>query len=156
MFAFLKDNSYVNSPCVGECFPLTDVSDPVFSGKVMGDGVAFHLDSGEIYAPVNGQIIMVADTKHALGIKAKNNAEILIHVGLDTVNYGGQGFISFVKAGDKIKKGQLLLKIDMDFFKTKNVDMSVPMIITSPEYQLSEVTYGKVTTAVNIFKLIKG
>lgn len=99
---------------------------------------------------------MVADTKHAIGIKAKNNAEILIHVGLDTVNYGGQGFVSFVKAGDKIKKGQLLLKIDMDFFKTKNVDMSVPMIITSPEYQLSEITYGKVTTAVNIFKLIKG
>lgn len=90
------------SPITGKTIPLTEVPDPVFSTKMMGDGIAIIPSEGKIYSPVDGEITMIAATKHAYGIKADNGLELLIHFGLETVALNGEGFTVHVQAGDKI------------------------------------------------------
>ena len=85
------------APVDGECIPLEQINDKVFSSKLMGDGVAFKFNGNTVYSPIEGKITMVFPTKHAYGIRTKNGAEILIHIGMDTANLNGLGFTSLVK-----------------------------------------------------------
>ncbi|MFP3490142.1 PTS glucose transporter subunit IIA, partial [Staphylococcus sp. SIMBA_130] len=85
------------------------VPDPVFSEKMMGDGVAIKPTNGEVVSPVIGEIIQVFPTKHAVGIRAENGAEIFIHIGLETVSLDGEGFTSYVGEGDQVKQGDKLI-----------------------------------------------
>lgn len=126
-----KEPLILYAPVTGTSIALENVPDPVFAEKMMGDGIAFIPESDTICAPCDGKITMVANTLHAIGITAENGAEILIHIGLDTVNLNGKGFTSLVNVGDKIKLGTPLVKIDMAFMKEHEMVLTTPMVVTN-------------------------
>ena len=112
MFAkFMKKNKVqVFSPLNGQVIPLEQVPDPVFSQKMMGEGVAIMPTGGDIVAPIDGTVVLISKTKHAIGIRTKDDTEVLIHVGLETVTLKGEGFTVFVNEGDVVSIGQKLMK----------------------------------------------
>lgn len=105
------------SPCDGMLIPMSDIPDDVFSSGVMGKCIAVEPDSGEIYAPVNGTVMMIAETLHAITLQSASGDFILIHMGLDTVKLKGEGFETAVKEGDEVLQGQLIAKMDLDLIK---------------------------------------
>lgn len=126
----LKDEIIV-SPVNGTPESLTKVNDQVFSAKLMGDGAAVIPSDGTIYSPVTGTVIIAYESKHAYGIKSDNGAEILIHIGLDTVNLKGEHFESFVKQGQRVEKGDKLGSVDLDAVKKAGYDTTVMVVITN-------------------------
>ncbi|AIS51653.1 glucose-specific phosphotransferase enzyme IIA component Crr [Thermoanaerobacter kivui] len=132
MFNIFKKKKYVDiySPINGRLLKIEDVPDPVFSQKMVGDGVALEPTEGIVYSPVNGTLIQLFPTKHALGIKTEEGLEILIHIGMDTVEMKGNGFESFVSEGEKVKVGDKLIKFDMELVK-KEHPLTSPIIITN-------------------------
>ncbi|MEQ2528009.1 glucose-specific PTS transporter subunit IIBC [Bacillaceae bacterium CLA-AA-H227] len=119
------------SPIKGEIKPITEVPDAVFSGKMMGDGFAILPVDGTIVSPVDGKIVNFFPTKHAVGILSDSGREILIHVGIDTVNLKGEGFEALVSENDTVKKGQPLLKVDLEAIKTKVPSIMTPVVFTN-------------------------
>jgi glucose PTS system EIICBA or EIICB component len=119
------------SPIKGEIKPITDVPDAVFSGKMMGDGFAIVPSEGTIVSPVDGKIVNLFPTKHALGLLSDSGREILIHVGIDTVNLKGKGFETLVKENDRVEKGQPLLKVDLNFVKENAPSIMTPIVFTN-------------------------
>ena len=119
------------APMEGDIIPLEEVTDPVFSEKMMGDGIAIMPTDGTVVAPVDGTIIQVAPTKHAIGIRSGDGAEILIHVGLDTVELAGSPFDVHVKVGDTVTTGQPLLTADLEQIRQAGKDTVTPMVITN-------------------------
>lgn len=119
------------APISGNVVSIEEVDDPVFSEKMMGDGLAIEPTDGVVLAPCDGKIIHVFPTKHALGILTKEGIEILIHIGLDTVNLNGKGFKSYVKADEEIKQGQKLLSFKLDFITKKAKSSITPIVITN-------------------------
>lgn len=124
-------NGKISSPVAGKLIPLSEVKDEVFSKLLVGNGIAILPEDNNIYAPIDGIITSVFPSKHAIGILGDNGVEILIHVGLDTVNLNGQYFESFVNNGDRIKKGDKLLTVDLVSLKTKGYDTVVMVIVTN-------------------------
>ena len=111
---------------------------------MLGQGVAVIPSEGKIYAPADGEIAMVFDTLHAVSMTADNGVEILIHVGLDTVELKGNGFEGHVKAGDKVKKGDLLLTVDLEAVKEAGYDIITPMLVcNTDDYAAVEGIFGK-------------
>lgn len=133
MFGFLKrkTENKIYAPVKGVCLSLSEVNDQVFSSKMMGEGVAFRFDGDEIYAPCSGEVILIASTKHALGIRTENGTEVLLHIGLETVNLQGQGFEVLVQAHDKVKVHQPLVSIDGQLMDEQKIDLILPMVITN-------------------------
>ncbi|PLR98674.1 glucose-specific PTS transporter subunit IIBC [Bacillus sp. T33-2] len=125
-----SDDMFV-SPLKGEIKPITEVPDAVFSGKMMGDGFAIIPTEGTIVSPVDGKIVNLFPTKHAIGILSDSGREILIHVGIDTVNLKGEGFESLVSENDSVKKGQPLLKADLDLIKQHATSIITPIVFTN-------------------------
>ncbi|THE11791.1 PTS glucose transporter subunit IICBA [Bacillus timonensis] len=152
------DDDFV-SPIKGELKPITEVPDAVFSGKMMGDGFAIIPSEGVIASPVNGKIINVFPTKHAIGILSDSGREILIHVGIDTVNLKGQGFELFVSENDKVEKGQPLLKVDLDYIKENATSIMTPIVFTNLA-EGEKIVYKKQGTInlseENIIEITKG
>lgn len=136
------------APISGELLPITEVPDPVFSGKMMGDGFAIKPSDGTVVSPVNGKIINVFPTKHAIGITADNGREVLIHFGIDTVKLNGEGFESLVSEGDEVKAGQPLLKVDLDYI-AKNATSTITPIIFTNLAEGQSVTVEKPGTVKN-------
>jgi PTS system D-glucosamine-specific IIC component len=126
----LCDEIFV-APLKGEIKAITEVPDPVFAEKMMGDGFAIVPSEGKVVSPVDGKIINLFPTKHAIGILSDGGREILIHVGIDTVNLKGQGFETFVSENERIKKGQLLLKIDLDYIREHAKSTITPIVFTN-------------------------
>ncbi|HHV73250.1 PTS sugar transporter subunit IIA [Thermoanaerobacterium sp. PSU-2] len=120
------------SPFNGRLINIEDVPDPVFSGKMVGDGVAVEPKDGVVYSPVDGEVIQLFPTKHAIGIRSSGGLEILIHIGMDTVEMKGEGFESFVEEGQKVKTGDKLIVFDIDKVKENHPIIS-PVIITNME-----------------------
>lgn len=132
------------APIDGKIIALTEVPDDVFSKKLMGDGFAIEPANGQIVSPVSGTVTTVFPTKHAIGITADNGLEILIHVGIDTVNLQGEGFTSLVEQGAKVKAGDALLKVDFASIKSKVPSIITPVIFTNlAEGQKVVVTIGQ-------------
>ena len=119
------------SPIEGEILPLSEVPDQVFSQKMMGDGFAILPKDGTVVAPVDGKIVNLFPTKHAIGLESKGGREILIHVGVDTVKLNGEGFETLVSQDDEVKKGQPLLKINIDYIKENAPSILTPIIFTN-------------------------
>ncbi|PAV31608.1 PTS glucose transporter subunit IICBA [Virgibacillus profundi] len=119
------------SPIKGKLVPITEVPDEVFAGKMMGDGFAIIPEEGLITSPVNGKIINVFPTKHALGIQSEGGREILIHVGIDTVNLKGEGFETLINEGDNVEVGQPLLKADLDYIGEHAKSTITPVVFTN-------------------------
>jgi glucose-specific phosphotransferase system IIA component len=125
------ESSYIILPLEGELVPLDKVPDPVFSQKMLGDGFAIQPTNGTVISPVDGEIISVFPTKHAISLKDHNGREILIHVGLDTVSLKGEGFTSFVEDGQAVKKGQKLLEVGFESIKNKVPSIITPVVFTN-------------------------
>ncbi|MBB5172347.1 glucose-specific PTS transporter subunit IIBC [Texcoconibacillus texcoconensis] len=119
------------SPLEGNIMSITEVPDQVFSQKMMGDGFAIDPEKGLVKSPVDGKIINVFPTKHAIGIEADSGHEILIHFGIDTVDLKGEGFEAFIKEGDRVEKGQELLKVDIDEIRDKVPSIITPIVFTN-------------------------
>lgn len=142
------------SPMEGKLIDLSEVNDEVFSAGILGDGMAVIPEKGELYAPADATIDTVFDSKHAISMVCNNGAEILLHVGLDTVKLEGKYYEPQVKAGDKVKAGQLLMKFDIKSIKKEGYDVVTPVIITnSDEYKLSKATGGAVKAGTTIIGL---
>lgn len=134
------------APLYGDIISLSKVPDPVFSKKMMGDGIAIIPKSGKVVSPVNGQVIQVFPTKHAIGIRSESGLELLIHIGLETVELNGEGFEVLVNTDEPIKAGDPLVKVNLEYLKSKNKDIVTPIIITNMEKVLGiEASQERVT-----------
>lgn len=147
----------VYSPAVGEALALEKVDDQVFSGLMMGPGAAVIPSVGEFFAPFDGEVMMIFPTKHAIGLKADMDLEVLVHIGLDTVELQGDGFTSYIKEGQKVKKGQKLMDVDLALLKEKGYKSQTPIIITnSDEFEIEVLnTEGEVTLDSPLLKITK-
>ncbi|GGD26257.1 PTS glucose transporter subunit IIA [Pontibacillus chungwhensis BH030062] len=121
------------APLNGKVLDLEEVPDPVFSQKMMGEGLAIEPADGNVVAPIAGEIVQLFPTKHAIGIKTEGGLEVLIHIGLETVSMEGDGFEGHVEVGDKVKPGDSLITFDMDKVKEKAKSTITPVIITNSD-----------------------
>lgn len=147
----------VASPVSGQFVDLKTVNDPVFSSEMMGKGVAIIPESNEVYAPVDGTLSVVYETKHAYGIVTEQGAEILIHIGIDTVNLAGQHFTTNKQSGDVVKKGDLLGTFDVAAIKEAGYDSTVMMIVTNTNQysEVNPVTEGSLANGATVIKMKK-
>jgi sugar PTS system EIIA component len=129
----------VYSPLEGEVVSLNQVPDPVFAQKMMGDGIALIPSSGQLVSPVEGKIVQVIHTKHAVGLKSVNGLEILIHVGLETVELKGEGFEVLVQEGQSVKVGDPLLNFDIPFLQSQNKEIITPIVVTNTDEKLDYI-----------------
>lgn len=139
---FKREQSlYIYAPMNGSIFSLDDVPDPVFNKKMMGEGIAIQPTDGKVLAPVNGKIVQIAPTKHAIGITTTNGFEILIHVGLETVSLQGKGFIAEVDIGDTVTVGQPLMDVDLDYIQQYAKSTITPVVITNGMHRHDQYEY---------------
>lgn len=135
----------ITSPVKGDIIPLTEVKDPTFAEGILGEGFAVIPIEGKVYAPFTGSCENIFDTLHALGLVSDNGVELLIHVGLETVNLNGAPFTAHVKNGQHFKKGDLLLEFDMDAIKKAGCEIQTPVIVTNAdEYEHLSVEHDRI------------
>ena len=135
MFGGKEEKKTVLAPAAGKAVSLKEVNDPTFSQEILGKGVAIIPSEGKIVAPADGTISVFFETKHAVSISAENGAEIIVHVGLDTVSLKGEHFTAHKQQGDKVKAGELLLEFDMEAIKAAGYDVITPVIIcNTPDF----------------------
>lgn len=151
------DTTTIGAPLSGKIIPLHAVNDQVFSTELMGKGVAIYPDKEQVIAPADGVITVVSDTKHAYGIVTNDGAEVLIHIGIDTVNMNGKGFASKVEVNQPVKKGDVLGTFSMDEINQANYDPTVMVIITNTsEYiDVTVVKEGTIVEGDQILQLNK-
>lgn len=138
----------IYAPVAGKVINLSDIQDEAFASGAMGDGIAIEPSEGKVYAPCDGEISAFFPTGHAIGITAKTGAEILIHIGMDTVTLNGGGFLAKAKSGEKVEKGQLLLEFDMEYIKSHNLPLTTPVVITNSD-DMSELEKMAVESVSN-------
>ncbi|WP_423605126.1 phosphoenolpyruvate--protein phosphotransferase [Sphingomonas sp. MS122] len=123
----------ITSPLRGRAVPLDKVPDPVFAQRMMGDGVAIHPLGDTVHAPFDGEVVTLHDSAHAVSLRSAEGAEVLIHVGLDTVALKGRGFTPLVKAGDSVARGDPLIRFDLDAVALAATSLVTPVIVTNAE-----------------------
>lgn len=139
-----EEKEMIYSPIKGQTVPLLQVKDPAFSSLALGEGVGILPTIGEVYAPVDGKITAVFPTNHGIGVTSKQGAEILIHVGMDTVELKGQYFTCHVKEGQEVKKGEKLISFELDKIREAGYELTTPVVITNTgDYHLVIVTDKK-------------
>ena len=119
------------APVTGEYLPLSEVSDPVFSQGVMGDGYAVNPTSNLIVAPAAGTIALIQDTMHAFMLRTDNGGEVLVHIGIDTVDLNGEGFTSHAKVGDKVEAGAPIIEVDWEAIKDRIPSKETMVMVTN-------------------------
>ena len=148
MFNIFKKRGFtVTAACDGRLMPITDVKDEVFSQKMLGDGYAIKPTDGKIYSPVAGTVTTVFPTKHAIGITTDNNLEILVHLGIDTVELKGEPFKVAVKQGDTVKQDDYLASMNTELITAENYDDTVIVVYTNMDVikSVSDVSAGDTT-----------
>jgi len=141
----------------GQIIGIEQVKDEMFAGKMLGDGLAFISTNGEVVSPCDGVITAIFSTNHAVGITTDNGAEILIHIGIDTVKAQGDGFKGFVKKGERVTRAQKLIAFDKHKLEEKGYDLTIPMIITNMDEIAIKVIANEVVnkgTEVMLFEKI--
>lgn len=135
LFKKRKSKFEIVSPVKGKLIRITKVPDKVFASKVMGDGFALEPivenDKFTVTAPVAGKVVSLPSSKHAIGIHTKNGIDVLVHIGIDTVNLKEEGFTAFVKEGDKIKEGERVISVDEEILTSNNLNDDVMVIFTN-------------------------
>ena len=147
----------IGSPIQGKVLKLEVIKDDAFASGVLGKGAAILPEEGKVYAPADGVVSTLFPTLHALGIQTDEGVEILIHIGLDTVQLDGEGFEAFVKQGEHVQKGQLLVAFDKAFIEEKGYCMETPVIVTNSDDYLDVVEIGKeeVSPGDGLLKVLK-
>lgn len=146
----------IASPADGKIIPLSEVEDEVFSTGILGEGIAIIPDSGEIYAPVDGVVSTVAETRHAVSITADCGAELLIHCGIDTVALRGEGFETYVMAGERVTPGKLLLKFDPARIRASGYAVTTPVVVVNAtEFALTMTDAARVRRGEPLIRLTK-
>ena len=120
----------IYSPVNGTAADISEAPDEAFAGRMMGDGAMVVPQEQTVYAPADGEVSFVFDTKHAIGFETAEGTALLLHMGIDTVNLGGKGFEVLVKDGDKVKKGDILMKLDLGFLKANAPSLASPVLCT--------------------------
>lgn len=133
----------IASPLSGRSVSLDQVPDEVFSGRILGDGCAVIPSDNKIYSPVDGTISSTVETKHAYGFSSDDGFEVLVHFGIDTVSLKGEGFRSYVKAGDRVKKGDLVAEVDVELLKKRGIELITPVLICEGAEDLEMFTSEK-------------
>lgn len=147
----------ISAPVSGMARPVTECEDEVFASEALGKGVVIEPEEGKVSAPCDGEITSLFETKHAVGITSDQGAEVLIHVGMDTVTLNGEGFTAHAAVGDKVKKGQLLLEFDMELIREKGLSLVTPVIITnSDDFEGMECRSGVVNLGETLITLKRG
>ena len=145
LFSKPVDNVY--APMPGKTVAITEVPDPTFAEGMLGNGIAIEPTEGKVYAPCDATVDMMFTTGHAVSLVADFGAEILIHVGLETVSLEGKPFTVHVANGDKVKKGQLLIEVDLDAVKAAGLPTITPMVIcNTDDYSTFNTSVGKTVT----------
>ena len=145
----------ISSPLNGEIISLSNVDDPLFSSGTIGKGIAIDPSTGEVVSPVDGMVTSLFPSNHAIGITSDDGAEVLIFIGVDTVELKGQCFTSHVKQWDPVKKGDLLIEFDIEGIKAAGYDVKTPVVITNTDQYLDviPVKEGIVLAKEDIIKL---
>ncbi len=146
MFQFLKKKSgaiEIGAPVRGKAVPISEVDDPTFGDEILGKGVAIRPEDGNIYAPADGKIELLFDTMHAVSMTTEEGVEILVHIGLETVSLKGEHFKAHKATGDTVKKGDLLISVDLAAVKSAGFDVITPMVVCNTgDYQSVEAVTG--------------
>ena len=146
MFDFMKKKSkdmMIVSPMKGRAVPISQVSDPTFGQEILGKGAAIQPSEGKVYAPADGEITLLFDTLHAVSLTTELGAEILVHIGLDTVKLQGEHYQAHVATGDKVKKGDLLITVDLEAVKAAGYEIITPVVIcNTADFALVEAITG--------------
>ena len=155
---FGKDNGIdIGAPVAGRLISITEVNDPAFSEEILGKGVAVIPSGTRICAPVDGTVSTVFPTGHAAAVTSKEGAEVLIHVGLDTVKLEGKHFTIHASEGQEVKKGDLLLEADIEQIKAEGYDITTPIVICNSdefsEFHMAEP--GNISQGDNVLSLKK-
>ena len=136
--------NHIYAPMAGEAVSITEVPDPTFAEGMMGDGIAIRPTDGKVCAPFNGTVDMMFETGHAVSLTTENGVEMLIHVGIDTVNLQGKHYTVHCQGGDKVKKGQLLIEFDKDAIAAEGYDTITPVVVcNSDDFATFETVTGK-------------
>ncbi len=145
---FFNKDKKITAAVEGIAIDIKDVKDDMFANELMGLGLAITPTSTTICAPVDGEITLFASTKHAFGLKTKDDLEVLVHLGVDTVKYEGKGFTKHLDEGAKVKAGQPIVEYDYEFFKNEGLDISVMTILLNhTEYTINDIVKsGNVST----------
>ena len=156
LFNFKKKKEKVFvSPMDGNIMNLDSVPDQVFSERLMGDGFAIELKEGTVVAPISGEITVAFPTKHAYGIKSNDGVELLIHLGIDTVELNGKGFNPCVEVGSIVKQGDTLVTVDLEYIKSQDKSLISPILFVSGEkIELLKINQNVEKLESNLFKFI--
>ncbi len=149
-------NVEIYAPMEGKVIDLADVNDKTFASGAMGKGCAIQPSKGQVVAPFDGNVEMVFNTKHAIGLKSKEGVEVLIHIGMDTVNLQGKHFTVLKQAGDSIQKGDVLVQFDMAAIQKEGYDCTTPIVITNSSDYVDVLTekQGSIKEGENLVKLV--
>lgn len=138
----------------GKAINIDEVPDPVFAGKVLGDGIAIIPNNSDVFSPVSGTIVQIAHTLHAIGIESDDGIEVLVHLGIDTVKLDGEGFICYVKVGQHVTAGDKLMDMDIKSIEAKGYSTISPCILTNSgdvenlKFKTGNVIGGKTTVMI--------
>ena len=148
---FGKKLEVIYAPIAGKAVSITEVPDPTFAEGMLGNGIAIEPTEGKVYAPCDATVDMMFDTGHAVSLVTASGAEILIHVGLETVGLEGKPFTVHVANGDKVKKGQLMIEVDLDAVKEAGLPTITPVLIcNTDDYTTFNTTTGKSVTGADV------
>ncbi len=144
------------SPLNGKVFSLDEIKDPVFSERILGDGCAILPEGGKVYSPVSGRVTSVADAKHAYGFESEDGREVLVHIGLETVSLKGEGFLSHVKVGDRVKAGDLVAEVDWELLRDRGLSVMTPVLICNgAEGDRQEIPAGEVRVGDELLRTVR-
>lgn len=143
------------SPLEGTAIPLSEVKDATFASEVLGKGMAVIPSKGEVKAPCDATVSTIFDTKHAIGLATDSGLELLIHIGVDTVELGGKFYTAHVKDGDQVKKGQTLITFDMEEIRKAGYDVTTPLIVTNTDdyEEVKMLTEGTVNNGSEVLEV---
>lgn len=157
MFKFLKSKEIeIMSPMTGKAVEVTEVPDPVFAEKMIGDGVAIIPTEGQVVSPCKGKVVQIFPTNHAIGIETKQGFDILIHLGIDTVELDGKGFERLIEEGQEVEVGTPLINMDLSVVAAEGKNTITPVIITTMDkIQNIDITVGEVRAGKDAIMKIK-
>ena len=130
---FSKKSSYLLAVADGKVIPLSQVPDEAFASGILGQGFAIQPTAGTIFSPVDGTVDHISETHHAYTLLYKDGLDVLVHIGIDTVEMKGEGFLPMVAEGDRVKAGDVLARADLDLIRSRGFPTDIPVLITNPE-----------------------